>query len=297
MEQEISPDATNIFLENLAMRDKFCPNRRNMNRQEIESIISRVTETLHANEGAVSDKKPGAAADIKFREDASEKLPAPILTALRAGEPVLVTEDALKKLVPHGGTLLVGGRCIITPSASDFVRKKGISIREAEHWPVRACKPDVHPAAGKTIALGADHRGFALKQTIKSELTKLGFTMLDAGTGSPETCDFPDFAATVARKVASNEAFCGIVIDSAGIGSSIVANKVNGIRAAVCWDETTATQVRLHNDANVICLGADNLAPAKALAMIVKFLNTQYAPNARYDRRIAKIHELERDNN
>ncbi len=203
----------------------------------------------------------------------------------------MVTEAALKKLAPTGGTVLVAGRAIITPSARDYMRKKGVEIKQVD---LGSSAGGVHPALSKTIAIGADHRGFALKEHLKRELSKRGYSVVDVGTHKPERCDYPDFAAAVAKKVSSGQAAFGIVIDSAGIGSAIAANKVSGVRAACCWDVPSAVQARLHNNANVIALGADNIAPAKALEMATKFIETEYVPNERYERRLAKISELER---
>ena len=257
-----------------------------MNKEELDKIVANVVSEL-AKE--LNDAAPAPSEQIDDSEK-SECRNFPVLRPIRKGTPVLITEEILKKIANASGTVIVEGRYITTPSAEDFIRRKNIVIKQMDD--AQICNT-TNPAVEKIIAVGADHRGFSLKELIKSELTKLGYKVADLGTNSPETCDYPDFAIAVAKKVSSGETSLGIIIDSAGIGSSIAANKIKGIRAAVCWDETTAQQARLHNNANVLCIGADTLAPAKALNMVKIFISTDYEPNPRYDRRIKKISAIE----
>ena len=107
-----------------------------------------------------------------------------------------------------------------------------------------------------TVALGADHGGYAFKEALKAFLSELGYPVVDCGTHSTEPVDYPDLAYAVARLVSTGEAWRGIVVDGAGIGSAIAANKVPGVRAALCYDHATALNSREHNDANVLTLGA-----------------------------------------
>ena len=253
-----------------------------MDNKEIDTIVSRVLSALSDDESPISDEKAVV-----------DKPSYPILRGIRRGEPVLVTEESLKKAAPKGGTVIVEGRFILTPSAKDFMRKKNISIESVESDAPGGKPIEQHAEISAAIAIGSDHRGFTLKELFKRELAKSGYRVLDVGTNEPKSCDYPDFGVAVAQKVSAGEALFGIVIDSAGIGSAMAANKIKGIRAAVCWDETTAQQARLHNDANVLCIGADKIAPAKAITMVGKFIETEYVPNERYDRRIRKIGELE----
>lgn len=264
-----------------------------MTQDELEKIVSRVVGALKEKKNSVPNDGATQPDEAPVSSECSSSA-FPVLQPIRQGATVLVTEEALKKLVPNGGTILVSGKFIITPSAADFIRKKGVTIEKTDEALTADCFSSVHPELSATIVIGADHRGFALKEIIKRELTKLGYRTLDVGTDSPDRCDYPDYASAVAQKVSSGEANLGIAIDSAGIGSAIAANKISGVRAAVCWNETTAAQARLHNDANIICIGADNLATTKAMAMVKKFIQTSYAPSERYDRRIKKIAELER---
>lgn len=148
-----------------------------------------------------------------------------------------------------------------------------------------------HTQRGK-IALGADHGGFYMKEEIKKHLEGQGYSVIDCGTHSTESVDYPDFAEAVARRVASNEAYCGIMIDGAGIGSCMAANKVRGVRAAMCYDYATAVNSREHNFANVLTLGAGLIGLNLAKQIMDAWLNT---PNGaeRHARRVEKIMAIE----
>jgi len=148
-------------------------------------------------------------------------------------------------------------------------------------------------AAGGAVALGADHGGFALKQTLKDYLTELGYTVRDCGTHSTDPVDYPDLAYAVARLVGSGEAWRGIMLDGAGIGSAMAANKVPGVRAALCYDYSSAVNSREHNDANVLTLGAGLIGVALARQIVQTWLTTAYA-GGRHQRRIDKLTEIEK---
>jgi ribose 5-phosphate isomerase B len=149
------------------------------------------------------------------------------------------------------------------------------------------------PADVRTIAIGSDHTGVALKGAIRQHLRGRGLTVHDLGTDTSEPVDYPDVAASVARQVARGEADAGITIDGAGLGSTIAANKIRGVRAAMCLNQTLARYARQHNGANVLALGATLLTPAEALEIVDVFVATPMR-EARYIRRLAKIRELER---
>jgi ribose 5-phosphate isomerase B len=143
------------------------------------------------------------------------------------------------------------------------------------------------------IAVGSDHAGFEAKEKLRLHLAKLGHEVLDAGTKSLESCDYPDFAVAVARAVASREAERGVLVCGSGIGMSIAANKVAGVRAAVVTDELAAEMCRRHNDANVLCLGA-RVTPAERMASLAEiFLKTAFE-GGRHERRVAKISDAEK---
>ena len=142
------------------------------------------------------------------------------------------------------------------------------------------------------IAIGSDHGGFALKQEIMKHLEAAGYAYKDYGTYTADSCDYPVYGEAVARAVAGGEAERGILICGTGIGISISANKVKGIRAALCGDCYSAEMTRRHNDANILALGARVLGPGLALKIVDTFLATEFE-GGRHARRIAKIHEIE----
>jgi ribose 5-phosphate isomerase B len=142
------------------------------------------------------------------------------------------------------------------------------------------------------IAIGSDHAGFHLKETVKARLLELGFEVTDVGTDSDASVDYPDYAAAVARLVVSGASERGILICGTGIGMAMAANKVRGIRAAPVGDLASARLGREHNDANVLTLGARITPPDLALAIVQLFLDTPFA-GGRHQRRLDKIRALE----
>ena len=143
------------------------------------------------------------------------------------------------------------------------------------------------------VAIGCDHAGFTLKQYLSKELADLGYEMLDCGTDSEDSVDYPDYAVKVCNHVVSGQAQFGIVICNTGIGTSIAANKKHGIRAALCHTVFSACMARQHNNANVLALGGQVLGNRLALAIAEVFLNEEFSEEARHIRRIKKITELD----
>lgn len=141
------------------------------------------------------------------------------------------------------------------------------------------------------IALGSDHGGYDLKEVVKEHLQKRGFEVKDFGTYSKESCDYPDFGRAVAEAVASGECEKGIVICTTGIGISIVANKVKGIRCALCSETTSARLTREHNDANMLAMGGGLVGNLLALEIVDTFLDTEFSEMEKHSRRISKIEE------
>jgi ribose 5-phosphate isomerase B len=144
----------------------------------------------------------------------------------------------------------------------------------------------------KVVALGSDHGGFSLKSALIFYLTDKGYEIVDCGTNSTESVDYPDFAVSVADKVANGEAWRGVVVDGAGIGSCMAANKVHGIRAALCYDHATAVNSREHNDANVLTLGAGLIGTALAKQIVDTWLGTEFG-GGRHAKRVEKIMAIE----
>jgi len=139
------------------------------------------------------------------------------------------------------------------------------------------------------IALASDHGGFKLKEEIKTYLSSLGHSIKDFGTTSMDSCDYPDFAYPAARAVAAGEFDRGIFICGSGVGVTIVANKVNGIRAVNAYDESIARQSREHGDCNVLCLGQNKVTEENAKKIIEIWLNTPFSGDIRHLRRVKKI--------
>lgn len=142
------------------------------------------------------------------------------------------------------------------------------------------------------IAIGCDHGGFELKKEIMAHLDKRGLEYRDFGCFSNESCDYPIYARAVAKAVAAKDCEKGIIICGTGIGVSIVANKVPGIRAALCGDCFSAEATRLHNDANVLTLGARVTGPGLALKIVDTFLDTPFSGDERHARRISMIEDI-----
>ena len=154
-------------------------------------------------------------------------------------------------------------------------------------------KLESKPADRKAVAIGADHGGFELKEILKTDLVALGFDPIDVGTHSKEAVDYPDFAHEVARLVGTRKAWRGIVIDGAGIGSCIVANKVPGVRAGLAYDYTSAVNGREHNDTNVLTLGAGLIGVNLAKQIVAVWLTTAFG-GGRHERRVNKIAAIEK---
>jgi ribose 5-phosphate isomerase B len=143
-----------------------------------------------------------------------------------------------------------------------------------------------------TLALGADHGGFALKEALKEFVSGLGYSIIDCGTHSTEPVDYPDFAYAVARLVSEGKAQRGLLVDGAGIGSCMAANKVPGVRAALCYDHASAVNSREHNDANVLTLGAGLIGLNLAKQIVQVWLATEFG-GGRHQKRIDKITAIE----
>jgi ribose 5-phosphate isomerase B len=143
------------------------------------------------------------------------------------------------------------------------------------------------------VAIGADHGGFEMKETLKADLSGLGYDVIDVGTTGKEAVDYPDFAHDVARLVGSGKAWRGIVVDGAGIGSCIVANKVPGVRAGLAYDYSSAVNGREHNDTNVLTLGAGLIGASLAKQIVETWLGTAFG-GGRHARRVDKIVAVEK---
>jgi ribose 5-phosphate isomerase B len=192
---------------------------------------------------------------------------------------IVTAEDVMQ--APPGGEVLAAPGAIVTPWAREMATTRGVRIS------VGASAPGPF-----TVAVGADHGGFALKEEIKVHLTRLGYRFRDLGTFSTEAVDYPDVALAVARAVRAGEARLGILVDGAGLGSAMAANKVRGIRAAPCTEPDAAKNAREHNDANVLTLGARFVDVPRMRAIVETFLTTE-CTEERHRRRVRKIEGIE----
>lgn len=212
-----------------------------------------------------------------------------ILDAAKRGEKIILADDDV----------------IVTAAAYDRSAQIGIKIEKKHETvePVNQSGTQVEPTPSITksssqrvvdvaIAIGSDHGGFQLKEVLKSFLVGLGYKVIDIGTTSEESCDYPDYAYAVAKMVSMRDASKGIMIDSVGIASAMVANKIVGVRAACCYDEYSARSSREHNDANVMTLGGKVLGPELAKSITKLWLETPYA-GGRHQKRLDKITEIE----
>ena len=201
----------------------------------------------------------------------------------------MVTE-ADARVLDYGTTIVLAAGGHITPLAQDTLRERRISVVR-DGTDVDAA--DLAPRAEiRTVAIAGDHTSLALKGAIVQHLRGRGLAAHDLGTSSTDPVDYPDTAAAAAIQVARGEADAGVVIDGAGLGSTIAANKIDGVRAAMCTTQTLARYARQHNGANVLALGSTLMTREEAIAILDAFIDTPMR-EGRYIRRLAKIRDLE----
>ncbi|MBL8154509.1 MAG: ribose 5-phosphate isomerase B [Anaerolineae bacterium] len=196
-----------------------------------------------------------------------------------------VIDEAAVTAVPEGGELRLPPGALVTPLAYSTALDRRVKL-------IPESEAGYAAPEGQVIALGADHGGYPLKEALKAEL-QTRYTVLDCGTNSAEAVDYPDFALAVAEAVASGQAWRGIMIDGAGIGSCMVANKVPGVRAALCYDHATAVNSREHNDANLLTLGAGLIGTPLAKQIVQVWLTTPFG-GGRHAKRVDKIIALDK---
>jgi ribose 5-phosphate isomerase B len=190
--------------------------------------------------------------------------------------------------VPAAGDLRVPTGSIVTASAYEVAASRGVRIIELPEDQLTGIAPPE-----KTVAIGADHGGFHLKEALKPVLEGMGLSARDVGVYDTQPADYPDIARMVAELVAGGQAARGVIIDGAGIGSCMAANKVPGIRAALCYDRASARNGREHNDSNVLTLGARLLTGTQAEDVLRTWLATPFA-GGRHQARVDKIMQIER---
>ena len=203
-----------------------------------------------------------------------------------------IITEADARVLTRGEVVSLARGGHITPLAQDTLKERQVTVvhddRVSSNEAALAPVNDI-----RAIAIASDHTGIALRKMLVTFLRGRGLAVQDLGTEGPDPVDYPDIAAAVARLVARGEADGGIVIDGAGIGSAIAANKIDGIRAVMGASETIARYSREHNGANVLTLGATLLTPDEARAIVTTWLTTPMR-EPRYIRRLSKIRDLER---
>jgi ribose 5-phosphate isomerase B len=202
----------------------------------------------------------------------------------------IITEtDA--RVLERGETVMLAKGGHVTPLAQDTLRERRVTL--VHEGRATADAASLVPKADiRTVAIASDHTGIKLRKTLVEFLRGRGLSVQDLGTDGPDAVDYPDIAASVADAVARREADAGIVIDGAGLGSAIAANKVRGIRAVMAATETIARYAREHNGCNVLTLGATLVSADEAKAIVVTWLTTPMR-EARYIARLAKVKALE----
>jgi ribose 5-phosphate isomerase B len=261
-------------------------------RERVRALVREVLETVGSAEesgesaGKTTAKESGAAPRARVIDVADAAKHASVEKDYTHDESAktIITETDVRSL-PEGSRLRVAEGVRLTPLAADIVRERRIEL--VRRVPRRGSR------AEKIIAVGADHGGFPMKEDLKVFLAELGQRVRDFGTNSTDAVDYPDFAHAVARAVAEGEADLGIIIDGAGVGSAMTANKVPGVRAAACYDVRVARNSREHNDANVLTLGSGTIDSKQMREIVQVWLSTEISEE-RHKKRVAKIEAVER---
>ena len=257
-------------------------------RELIRGILARMLEPPGAPQ---TESAPGA-----------KPAAAPAAAAAKT-TPLRLIDEATVRGLAAGSTFTLPFGALVTPLAREAAQVRGITLQEPAA-PAALSTPTVpaSQAAGREgrlppqrrVAIGADHGGYALKEALKPHLASLGYEVVDCGThNGTDPVDYPDLAYAVARLVADGACANGVVVDGAGIGSCMAANKVPGIRAALCYDHATAVNSREHNFANVLTLGAGLIGVNLAKQIVADWLATPYGAE-RHAKRVEKIMAIER---
>lgn len=202
-----------------------------------------------------------------------------------------LTDEQLHNLVERVVSQTLGN--LSNPSTTSMPAPQPVQAPPPTSQPVEKSTPAPSSDSKKTVAIGTDHGGVDLKEILKTELVEMGFEVTDFGTNSKDPVDYPDIALQVAQLVASGKAWRGVIIDGAGIGSCMSANKVPGVRAAMCYDLSTAVNSREHNDANVLTLGAGLIGVNLARQILKTWLATDFG-GGRHAKRVDKIIGIEK---
>jgi ribose 5-phosphate isomerase B len=253
---------------------------------DLRALVRRVVGRVMAERGQAGEARADRSVGVfvSIAQSGEPVRPAVRKTEARTGRGAeLVTAEMLGKLA-RGDTFRAPPGAIVTDLARDEAWRRGIRIDAST----------TGDGGRLRVAVGADHGGFALKADVIDVVRALGHEAFDLGTRDENPVDYPDYARAVAESVARGNADVGIMIDGAGIGSAMAANKVRGVRAANCWNAAAAKNAREHNYANVLTLGAKMITRETVRDVVLTFLSTPWGEE-RHGRRVAKIGEIERD--
>jgi len=219
----------------------------------------------------------------RFVQVAPESQPTTTVTRDESSKSI-ITEDDVRGL-ESGAVLKIGQDARLTPLAADIINEKGIElVRRSSR---RGSK------ASKLVAVGSDHGGFKMKEELKTFLDELGYRVQDFGTNSEDAVDYPDFAHAESQAVSNGASDVGIIIDGAGVGSAMTANKVPGVRAAACYSVAVARNSREHNGANVLSLGSKTINSKEMREIVAAWLTTELTEE-RHKKRVAKIDAVQK---
>jgi len=247
-------------------------------RDRVRALVRDVLSKTMPDSSSEAPARSGAA------DNPARSNPPAVTVTRDESSKLVITEDDVRGL-ERGAVLRISERARLTPLAADIVNDRGIEL-------VRRVSRS-GSSSHKAIAVGADHGGFAMKEELKSFLIGLGHRVNDFGTNSESAVDYPDFAHAVARAVADHSVDVGIVIDGAGVGSAMTANKVPGVRAAACYSVEVARNSREHNGANVLTLGSKTITSDLMREIVRAWLSTDLT-EARHRKRVGKIEAVER---
>ena len=256
------------------------------NRDRIRALVRDVLDKLPAEQtsgSAPSDSKPPTNLPLKEAPSQSSSGVEAKVTRDESSQ-LVITGDDVQGLEP-GAVLRIAEGARLTPLAADIISEKKIEV--VRRVPRRGSK------TSRIIGIGADHGGFKMKEELKGFLNESGHRVHDFGTNSEEAVDYPDLAHAVAKAVSDGTVDLGIVIDGAGVGSAMTANKVPGVRAAACYSADVARNSREHNDANVLTLGSKTITSAQMREIVSTWLGTEISED-RHRKRVSKIEAIER---
>jgi ribose 5-phosphate isomerase B len=207
----------------------------------------------------------------------------------------LFTEKDIYNAAKEDKIILLSKDDILTPSAKDKIKQLGLKVVDKdEAEKISAAQNLTQTGHLNKVVIGSDHTGFKIKNVLTKVLVDKGIQVIDVGTYDEKSCDYPDYAHAVAKKVQMKEADFGILVDATGIPSAITANKLKGIRAATCYNEFSARNAREHNDANVLVVGAKSIGEETIKSILEVWLNTPFG-GGRHQRRLDKISAIEKD--